>query len=81
MPGARNEPADALDETIEERLDLRRDGDVEVRLAAPRAAPVGHRLAACQRPGELDLDGQRLRPRQRRVEGAATASASWMKAP
>ena len=60
--------SDALDEALEEGLDVDVHGDVEIRLATPGMPPVGDGLAGRPAALELDLDGHRRHSRQAGIE-------------
>src|SRR5688572_2214179 len=53
---ARGEPADAIDEPIEERRGIRLDRDVDVRPLAGQAAPVSHGHPVREARAGLDID-------------------------
>src|SRR6266550_7579953 len=67
----RCQPPDAVDEPPQELVGVGLHGYLDVRGLAPHPSPIGDGLARRQRPAQLDVDGDRLRPDERRIEGGS----------
>ena len=77
----RRQPPDTIDESVEEGVDVRRHGDIQVGRPTPVMPPVSNRLPSRHvPPSSTSTVTGRVWTRSG-SSAAASASGSWMKAP